>query len=208
MNLSILSWRTNLYSLFNEDNSIRQISAYGVGIFAQNTSNIFNKYSNGFIEILCKSLSDSLKLKQESGKDNEDLFMALDNIVAAIGKIIYYHYDDQIIKENLNDLITNWIMNLPIKWDESEWIDQHEWMVNLFINKKELLPLNCYSHYFHCLAEIYKTKYSNEMIDKNIENIFVNYIKNDQQLLHILSDVYENSSLDIKNKLNFLAKLN
>ena len=194
--------------IINEDDSIRQISAYGIGIFAQNTSNNFNKYSNGFIESLYKSLSYSLKLKKESGKDNEDLFMALDNVVAAIGKIIYYHYDDQIVKENLNDLITNWIMNLPLKWDESEWIDQHEWLVNLFINKKELIPINCYSHYFQSLAEIYKTKYTNNNIDKNIEYIFVNYVKNDEQLLNILSNIYENSSLDIKNKLNFLAKLN
>ena len=134
--------------------------------------------------------------------------MALDNIIAAIGKIIYYHFDDQIVNENWNELVTNWMMNLPIKFDESEWIDQHEWMVNLFINKKELIPLNCYSHYFQSLAEIYKTKYSNEMIDKNIENIFANYVKKDEQLLNILSVIYENSSLDIKNKLNFLAQLN
>ena len=194
--------------IINEDNSIIQISSYGIGIFARNTANNFSKYSNGLIESLCQSLSYSLKLKQESNKKNEDLFLALDNIIAAIGKIIYYHFDDQIVNENWNELVTNWMMNLPIKFDESEWIDQHEWMVNLFINKKELIPLNCYSHYFQSLAEIYKTKYSNEMVDKNIENIFVNYVKKDEQLLNILSVIYENSSLDIKNKLNFLAQLN
>ena len=189
----------------NEDNSIRQISAYGIGIFSQNTKENFDKYSKGLIESLYKSLNYSLKLKQELNMDNEDLFLALDNIIAAIGKIIYYHYDNQIVKDNLKDLITNWIMNLPIKWDESESLEQHEWMVNLFLNKNDLIPLNCYSHYFQSLAEIYKTKYSNVMIDKNIENIFVNYVKKDEQLLNILSTIYENSSSDIKDKLNILA---
>ena len=134
--------------------------------------------------------------------------MALDNIVAAIGKIIFYHYDDIIVKERLNDLIKNWIMNLPLIWDETEWINQHEWMVNLFFNQKDLIPLNCYNHYFQNLAEIYKTKYSNNNIDKNIENIFTNFVKKDQQLLNILSDVYENASPDIKLKLNILAGQN
>jgi hypothetical protein len=189
----------------NDDNSLRQLSAYGLGIFAQKTINNFDKYSKGLINIIYQSLSYSLKLKEKISKNDEDFFLAFDNIIAAIGKIIFYHYDDIIVKNNLNDLITNWIINLPIKYDESEWLNQHEWMVNLFINKKELIPLNCYSHYFQCLVEIYQTKYSNEMIDKNIENIFINFVKKDAQLLNILSIIYENSSLDIKNKLNILA---
>ena len=191
-----------------EDNSIKQICAYGMGIFAQNTKNNFDKYTKDLLYYLYQSLSNTLRLKDETNEDDEDLCLALDNIIAAIGKIIYYHYDNQLIKDNLGDLISKWIMNLPLKWDEYEWIDQHDWMVNLFLNKKELIPFDCYKHYFQCLIEIYKTKYSNNMIDKNIEIIFAYYVKNDEKLLTLLSDIYENASLEFKSKLNILAKQN
>ena len=191
-----------------EDDSIRQVCAYGIGIFSQKTLNNFDKYSKGLIDSLYQSLSFSLKQKNEINEDNEDFFLALDNIIAANGKIIFYHYNDISIRENLNNLITNWLMNLPLKWDESEWINQHEWMVNLFLNKTELIPYNCYNHYFQSLAEIYKTKYSNDIIDKNIENIFINYVKKDEQLLNILSIIYDNASDYLKNKLSILAGQN
>ena len=193
----------------NKNDIIRQISAYGIGIFAQKTIINFTKYSKGLIYSLLQALFYSLKIKEAQNKEEDvDFFMALDNIVAAIGKIIFYHYDDIIVKDRLNNLITNWIINLPLTWDESEWINQHEWMVNLFINKKDLIPINCYEHYFQTLTEIYKTKYSNNNIDKNIENIFINYVKKDEQLLHILSEIYENASPDIKAKLSILALQN
>ena len=192
-----------------KDDIIRQISSYGLGIFAEKTINNFQKYSKSIIDSLFEALFYSLKIKEDKNKEEEiDFFMALDNIVAAIGKIIFYHYDDKIVQGRLNDLITNWIMNLPLTFDDSEWINQHEWMVNLFINKKDLIPINCYRHYFNTLAEIYKTKYTNNNIDKNIENIFINYVKQDEQLLNILSNIYENSSPDIKLKLSILSGQN
>ena len=91
-----------------------------------------NPKTNFIVESLYKSLCYSLKLKQTSNNDDEDLFFALDNAIAAIGKVIYYHYDNQIIKDNFSELITNWIQNLPIKSDETEWLEQHEWMVIYF----------------------------------------------------------------------------
>ena len=192
-----------------KDDIIRQISSYGLGIFAEKTINNFQKYSKNIIDSLLEALFYSLKIKEDKNKEEDiDFFMALDNIVAAIGKIIFYHYDDVIVQGRLNDLITNWIMNLPLTFDDSEWINQHEWMVNLFINKKDLIPINCYRHYFNTLAEIYKTKYTNNNIDKNIENIFINYVKQDEQLLNILSNIYENSSPDIKLKLSILSGQN
>ena len=192
-----------------KDDNIRQISSYGLGIFAQKTINNFTKYSKGLIDNLFQALFYSLNIKEAKNKEEDiEFFMALDNIIAAIGKIIFYHYDDIIVQERLNDLITNWIMNLPLLFDDSEWMNQHEWMVNLFINKKDLIPLNCYEHYFNTLAEIYKTKYTNNTIDKNIENIFINYVKKDAQLLNFLSNIYENASPDIKVKFSVLGGQN
>ena len=192
----------------NENFPIIQISAYGIGIFTQNTKNNFEKYAKLLIYNIFQSLSYLINKKKVINEDNEDFFLALDNVVAALGKIISYQYDNQIVQENLNELIQNWILNLPIKLDESECENQHEWMVNLFLNKKELIPLNCYSHYFQSLADIYETKLSNDSIDKNIEIIFSQHIKKDEKLLNILSIIYENSSSDIKSKLQILAKKN
>ena len=195
----------NIYYLItklvlNEDNSIRQAAAYGIGIFSLNTKTNFIKYSQGLIESLYKSLSIN------NTEKNEDYLIAYDNIISAIGKIINYQFNNKIVQKNINQLIEKWIMNLPLKLDESEKIMQNELIVNLFISKRYLIPFNCYSHYFQTLAEIYISKFSNKQIDNQIEMIFINFVNKEDNLKAILAQIYENASYDIKNKLKILAK--
>ena len=122
--------------LLSEDNSIRQAAVYGIGIFALHTKESFDKYGKGLIEGVLNCLSFSINLKNENKIGNEeDFLLAFDNIISAIGKIINYKFNEKIVQENLNVLIEKWIINLPIKYDESEQELQHERIINLFLKK-------------------------------------------------------------------------
>ena len=195
--------------IFNDDYSIKQAAAYGMGIFALQTKHNFSKYGQKLIDNLCKSLNFSINIKNDNKMgDKEDFLISFDNLVAALGKIINAQFNNEIIQNNINELIEKWIMNLPIKYDETEQEQQHEWMVNFFIYKRNLIPLNCYSHYFESLAEVYQSKYSNKNIDNQIELIFSNYVNKEDKLRNILAQIYESAKYEIKNKLNILAHKN
>jgi hypothetical protein len=191
------------------DNSIKQASAYGIGIFAIYTKKNFNKYGQGLIDSLNNSLLLASSSKNNVNKNDhkEDFLIAFDNIIAALGKIIYNQFNSKIVQDRISELIEKWIINLPIKYDESEYELQHEWMVNLFFKKRHLIPIKYYSHYFESLADIYQSKYSNKNIDKQIEQIFNNYVKKEEQLTKVLAQIYENASNEIKKKFNILANL-
>ena len=193
--------------VLNEDYQIIQAAAYGIGIFAKNTKQNFIKYGQGLIENLYKSLSNYLAIKNNNKKieNNEELFMAFNNITSALGKIIFYQFNSAIVQDNINEIIEKWIMNLPIKYDESEQEEQHEWLVNLFIYNRGIIPIKCYSYFFETIVEIYLTKFSNEKIDKQIEFIFTNIVKKEDNLKNLLAVIYENVSNELKNKLNILA---
>ena len=119
----------------------------------------------------------SINLKNENKIGNEeDFLLAFDNIISAIGKIINYKFNEKIVQENINVLIEKWIINLPIKYDESEQELQHEWIINLFISKRDIIPVHCYPYFFKILPEIYQTQSSNKKIDNQIEMIFKNYV--------------------------------
>ena len=135
--------------IFSDDYSVKQAAAYGMGIFALQTKNNFSKYGQKLIDNLCKSLNLCIKIKNDNKMESkEDFLISFDNLVAALGKIINVQFNNEIIQNNINDLIEKWIMNLPIKYDESEQGQQHEWIVNFFIYKRNLIPFNCYFHYF------------------------------------------------------------
>ena len=146
------------------------------------------------------------KNEKKEDDDNDSYGLAFDNIVSALGKIINYQPNSQIVQAGLNELITKWISNLPIKYDEVEQEQQHEWLVDIFISKRELIPENCYPHYFSSLAKIYNTKASNEQINKKIYNIFNEYVKKEDKLRQIIDSIYNDPNTDevIKNKLKKL----
>ena len=203
----------NIYSILiklviSEDYPTRQAAAYGIGIFSMNTKTNFIKYGQGLIENLYESLSLSTNLIKNNNiiENKEEFYLAFDNIISALGKIIKFHFNDKIVQDNIFELIEKWIMNLPIKYDESEQEQQHEWMINIFIFKRELIPIHCCYHYFESLSQIYQTKYSNQKLDNQIEMIFINYVNKEENMRKLLASIYENSSADIKNKLNILAK--
>jgi len=151
----------------NEDTSIRQASAYGIGNFAKFTTKNFDNYS----KVLIDSLYNAMNIKNKDGEENEDeeynaFGMAFDNMISALGKIINYQFNSQVVQAGINDLINKWIMNLPIKYDKEEMGAQHEWLVDLFVVKRQLINENLYQKYFEILAQIYEAKNSSDTLNE------------------------------------------
>ena len=198
----------------SKETEIRQAAAYGIGNFARFTIRNFDNYSKGLIDSLYQAMN-IVKSDEEEDKDNEDdkdneqynsFGMSFDNMVSALGKIINYQFNSQIVQAGLNELISKWIMNLPIKYDDIEKEQQHEWLADLFLLKRQLIPDNCYSHYFETLAQIYETKNSNDNVNEKIKKIFNEYVKKEDKLKQIVDKIYESSDDMVKKKLEKLIK--
>ena len=190
------------------DASIRQAASYGIGNFAKFTTNNFDDYSKGLIDSLYNAMNikDNNTDEKDENEEYDEYGLAFDNMVSALGKIINYQFKSSIVQAGLSDLITKWIMNLPIKYDETEQEEQHDLLVDIFINKRELIPDNCYEHYFSTLARIYNSKMSNDKINKKILNIFNEFVKKEDKLKQIIDLIYNKQNTDevIKNKLKKL----
>ena len=194
------------------DAAIRQAASYGIGNFAKFTTNNFDNYSKGLIDALYNGMNikDTNTNTNNKDKDEDEDFdeykLAFDNMVSALGKIINYQFNSQVVQGNLNELVNKWIMNLPIKQDETEQEIQHEWLADILINKRELIPNECYPHYFATLAKIYNTKACNDGTNTKIKKIFSEIVKGDNNLKQIIDALYNNPNTDevIKNKIKKL----
>ncbi len=193
----------------NNESEIRQAAAYGIGNFARFTIRNFDNYSKGLIDSLYQAMNIVNDEKNDKDKDNEEynsFGMSFDNMVCALGKIINYQFNSQIVQAGLNELISKWIMNLPIKYDDTEKEQQHEWLVDLFLLKRQLIGEDCYSHYFESLAKIYETKNTNDNLNEKIKKIFNEYVKKEDKLKQIVDKIYESSDKIVKKKLEKLIK--
>ena len=191
----------------NEDTSIRQASAYGIGNFAKFTTKNFDNYS----KVLIDSLYNAMNIKNKDGEENEDeeynaFGMAFDNMISALGKIINYQFNSQVVQAGINDLINKWIMNLPIKYDKEEMGAQHEWLVDLFVVKRQLINENLYQKYFEILAQIYEAKNSSDTLNEKIKNLFNEFVKKENNLKQVVDNIYSNADDNIKKKLEKLTK--
>jgi hypothetical protein len=190
----------------NKDTATRQAAAYGIGNFARFTTKNFDNYSKGLIDSLYNAMNIQNNEDEEEDEEYNSFGMSFDNMVSALGKIINYQSNSSIVQAGLNELITKWIMNLPIKYDEVEQEQQHEWLADLFLQKRQLINENCYPHYFETLSKIYESKNSNEKINEKIKTIFNNFVKTEDKLKQVVDKIYESSQDDVKRKLEKLIK--
>ena len=197
----------DLYNLITnlckkDDCEIRQSASYGIGVFAKFTNNNFDNYCEG----LLNALKEGMNFKYNEDNDDEYYFgLAFDNIIASFGKIMFYHFDSKIVQKYINELVNIWINNLPLKYDNSEGEQQHEWLCDVFLLKREIIPEKCYNQMFKNLIIIYNSKYSNSKINQKIIQIF-NIVKNDNNLKNIVQQIYDSCEQNIKVKLEILSK--
>ena len=202
----------------NNDARIRRAASYGIGNFAKFTSNNFDNYAEGLLNALYNAMNikdsennnntnnNKKEENEEEEEEENDYGLAFDNMVVALGKIINYQSSSKIVQSSLSDIITKWIMNLPIKYDEEEQKEQHGWLVDIFLNKRELIPQNCFMHYFAVLTKIYNTKSSDDNINQKIKNIFNEFVKKEDFLKQVVDSLYNDPKTDliIKSKLEKL----
>ena len=189
-----------------DDTSTRQAAAYGIGNFAKFTTKNFDNYSKGLIDSLYNAMNiKNTENKEEDDDEEESGFgMAFDNMVSALGKIINYQFNSNVVQSGINELVNKWIMNLPIKYDETEYENQHEWMVDMFVVKRNLINESSYSHYFESLATVYQSKFSNEKINEKIKKLFEDVVKKEENIKALVNKIYEGAEDKLKRKLEKL----
>jgi hypothetical protein len=183
--------------------SIRQNSAYGLGIFFKLSDiNIYQKYSSNILINLKTSFEIYYNNKNNDILNKEE-GTTFDNFIAAIGKAIFY--------KNLNEIkyIYFWIENLPIRYDESEMEEEHDILCEFILkNKHTLLNIDELHLYkiIKILIEIYKeNNSSNGDIDKKIQFIF----KNKGEFRNVIDKIYNEYQSQTQNKiiLKYINKL-
>ena len=141
--------------------SVREAANYGVGLFASQAKEEFTN----FAEIFLENIIFALEIPPNSA-DKERVFLhCRDNVVAALGKIIYYHWD----RINVQKVLNIWIYNLPIRYEKFECYFQHEFLSALVWNKREVVfkDPKVIEQVIKIFAEILDSKLSNHKI-KNI----------------------------------------
>jgi hypothetical protein len=182
-----------------EDCEIRQSAAYGLGIFAQFTSD-YSKYAEESI----KNLQKSLIYTPNDNTDEEEFGLAKDNIIASIGKIIKFQSKNDFVKNNFKEIFKLWSNGLLIKYDSTEMENQHEWYCDVFLENSNEIGDENIENYINNLIKIYMSKYGNENINKKIEKIF-DIMKQNEKYKNIIEKIFNNSKKE--NKKNKIKKL-
>ena len=75
----------------NNSSSLRQASAYGVGVIAQNSGDAFQAYSDLCLQSLKNGIEYPINPKVHEKKEKLQIYNhARDNAIASVGKVIRY----------------------------------------------------------------------------------------------------------------------
>lgn len=106
----------------NKSSSLRQASAYGIGVIAQYGGHAFAPHADQCLTSLRSAVDYQMSSKVSEKKSKQDQFNhARDNAIASIGKVI--KFQRQYIESNpeMSAQITRyWIDHLPITHDVEE----------------------------------------------------------------------------------------
>ena len=177
---------------------LRQAAVYGIGGFAQFTSNNYEKYRDDSL----KALSYAIDIVNGDEDDELEWNHARDNAIASLGKIIKYqgqHLD-------LNLWVPKWLSFIPMKYDIKEAIQQNGLLCDILLSKPELLlgenNMNL-AKIISILAKVYESRFSEEAVDEKIKTIMTN-IKNKPEFLPFVKEATENAKKNIKAKIEKL----
>jgi hypothetical protein len=105
---------------------VRHPAAYGIGLFAQQTKEGFQNYS----DVAVKALINGIQLPKGEGEDSVIYGLAKDNMVASLGKII--QSQNQCI--NAKELTPIWFKLLPLRFDKPEAKGQHDMLMDIILH--------------------------------------------------------------------------
>lgn len=185
---------------------VRNAACYGLGVFAQSTTQNFTEYGQNIITAVVNviNLPIDKKLKKT---EKENLKFARDNAISALGKIIKYH--GQEFPNELNSLIDLWVNSMPIKQDKEEAKINIKFLLDILMKE----PSKCLGEnnknlgkVIVILTEGYQTGATDEEMDKSIEQ-FTTGIKSNAEYNNILLDTVKKQKEKLQNKMKSLFKI-
>ena len=185
---------------------VRNAACYGLGVFAQYTSQGFIDYGKNIIPAVINviNLPIDKKLKKT---DKENLKFARDNAISALGKIIKYH--GQEFSNELNSLLDLWVNSMPIKQDKEEAKINNNFLLDILMKEpNKILGENNKNlgKIIVTLAEGYQTGATDEEMDKKIEQ-FALGVKSNPEYNNILVETAKKSKEKLQNKIKSLFKI-
>ena len=190
----------------HSDYEVRNASCYGLGVFAQSTTQNFSDFGKNIVPAIINviNLPIDKKLKKT---EKENLKFARDNAISALGKVIKYH--GQEFPNELNSLLDLWVNSMPIKKDKEEAKINIKFLLDILMkepnkvlgdNNKNLGKV------IVILTEGYQTDSTDTDMDKNIEQ-FALGIKNNTEYNNILLNTIKKQKEKLRNKMKSLFKI-
>ena len=185
---------------------VRNAACYGLGVFAQSTTQNFEVYGKNIIPAVINviNLPIDKKLKKT---EKENLKFARDNAISALGKIIKCH--GQEFPNELNSLLDLWVNSMPIKQDKEEAKINNKFLLDILMKEpNKILGENNKNlgKVIVILTEGYQTGATDKEMDKNIEQFTIG-IKNNAEYNNILLDTVKRQKEKLQNKMKSLFKI-
>ena len=172
----------------HSDYELRNSACFGIGVFAQHTTNDFGFYANDLLNALAKGMVFPEDVPKA---EKDDMKFAKDNAVSALGKIIKYHGKEI----ELNKWIGVWLKGLPIERDSEEGKIMNEFVMEILEQTPTLIlgeNNENLQHIIVVLAKAYDTDFAKEETSKKIKT-FVNGVKANSAMMEVVKS-YVNSA--------------
>ena len=190
----------------HSDYEVRNASCYGLGVFAQSTTQNFSDYGKNIVPAIINviNLPIDKKLKKT---EKENLKFARDNAISALGKVIKYH--GQEFPNELNSLLDLWVNSMPIKKDKEEAKINIKFLLDILMKEPNKVLGDNFKNLgkvIVILTEGYQTDSTDTDMDKNIEQ-FALGIKNNTEYNNILLNTLKKQKEKLRNKMKSLFKI-
>lgn len=122
----------------NEVVYVRHAAIFGLGTMAVRLGGNFAPQFEGALTTLKQALA------MELGENDSKMMwrQTRDNCIASIGKLLQAVSDKLLEngkKEELRTLLREWVLLLPLKWDEEEALGMHKMLILLLENSEDML---------------------------------------------------------------------
>jgi len=156
--------------------SLRQASAYGIGVIAQHGGEAFAAHSEMCLAALDQAIQFQMSQAVSDKNEKKTQFNhARDNAIASLGKIL--RYQKALIQTNqavYGQLAEKWVSLLPITHDTEEAAMQYEFLGDFVVQEAPVLftkdPQGAVNHVVKILAEAWQENYWNETNKTPIAN--------------------------------------
>jgi len=178
---------------------VRHPAAYGIGLFAQYTTQGFQ----GVAEVAVKALINAIQLQRGEGEDAVIYGLAKDNMVASLGKIIKYQH--QCI--NPKELTPIWFKLLPLRYDKAEAKGQHDMLMDIILQSDASLIFGESGEYLamaiRLFAVLVNTRFVNPDFKEKLQKVIEGLASNPDTKV-VLQQAIEKLDNNLKERLKIV----